>query len=203
MTVPETRTLTVVACAAGPVGRIGELLTLAQSTGWQVDLIATPAAEEFLDVAAIEEATGVQARTKPGSRDPVATRPTSTTSAIVVVPATFNTINKLAHGICDNYALTSVAEAIGRRVPVVVLPFVNSALAARTPFARSVASLRSEGVTVIVGEEYGWTPHAPGTGKQRLRAFPWALAIRHAERSLGPGRATPTTTAATGAGDLR
>jgi len=180
MTAPESRRLTVVACAAGPAARIGELLTLAHRDGWQVDLIATPAAAEFLDVAAIEEATGVQARTKPRHRGPSAARPTPTTSAIVVAPATFNTINKLARGICDNYALTAVAEAIGRRVPVVVLPFVNLALAARAPFAQSVASLRSEGVTVIVGDEYGWTPHPPGAGNECLTAFPWALAMQHA-----------------------
>jgi hypothetical protein len=37
-------------------------------------------------------------------------------------------------------------------IPAVVLPFVNSALASRTPFQRSVDSLRAEGVRIL------WAP---------------------------------------------
>jgi hypothetical protein len=48
--------------------------------------------------------------------------------AILVAPATYNTINKWAHGISDTYALG---------VPIVVLPFVITALAA---VPRSVAA---------------------------------------------------------------
>ena len=43
--------------------------------------------------------------------------------------ATYNTINKWANGISDNFALGILAEAVGLRIPVAVLPFVNSALA--------------------------------------------------------------------------
>lgn len=59
-----------------------------------------------------------------------------TTDTVIVAPATYNTINKLALGISDNYALGSLAEAIGRRTPIVVVPFVNAALAARRPTSR-------------------------------------------------------------------
>jgi flavoprotein len=60
--------------------------------------------------------------------------------AILVAPATYNTINKWAEGISDTYALGIPAEAIGLEVPIVVLPFVNTALAGRAPFRRSVES---------------------------------------------------------------
>ena len=56
--------------------------------------------------------------------------------AIIVAPATYNTINKWANGISDNYALGILAEAVGLRIPVVVLPFVNSALASHPAFER-------------------------------------------------------------------
>jgi flavoprotein len=46
-----------------------------------------------------------------------------------VAPVTDNTVNKLALGIADTYALTVLVEAIGRGVSVVIVPFVNTALA--------------------------------------------------------------------------
>jgi len=57
-------------------------------------------------------------------------------AAIIVAPATFNTINKWANGISDTYALGILAEAPGLNILVVALPFVNSALADRAPFKR-------------------------------------------------------------------
>ena len=65
--------------------------------------------------------------------------------------ARHNTICLWAHGISDTYALGVLAEATGLGVPVVVLPFVNTALASRAPFRRSVESLRAEGVKVLLG----------------------------------------------------
>jgi hypothetical protein len=88
-----------------------------------------------------------------------------------VAPATFNTICKLANGISDNYALGTVAESIGRGLPVVILPFVNTALAARQPFQHAVAALRAEGVRVLFGPGE-WEPHPPGTGGERIAGFP-------------------------------
>jgi hypothetical protein len=44
-----------------------------------------------------------------------------------------------------------LAETTGLAVPTVVLPFINSALASRVPFRRSVASLRAEGVRMQLG----------------------------------------------------
>ena len=69
-----------------------------------------------------------------------------------------------------------MAEAIGRRVPVVILPFVNSALADRAPFRRAVDSLRAEGVRVLFGPGE-WVPHSPGTGGERIATFPWAIVL--------------------------
>ena len=64
-------------------------------------------------------------------------------------------------GISDADALGILAEAAALGIPVVVLPFVNFALAARAPYKHSVKSLRSEGVLILFGPgEFG--PHAPG-----------------------------------------
>ena len=103
----------------------------------QVNVAVTPAALEFFDAVAIADQTGSPVRSqyaKPGA--PRSLIP----DAILVAPATYNTINKWAQGISDTYALGVLAETTGLTVPTVVLPFVNTALAARAPFRRSVES---------------------------------------------------------------
>jgi hypothetical protein len=100
---------------------------------------------------------------------------------LIVAPATFNTVNKLALGIADTYALSSVAEVIGRGVPTVVVPFVNAALASRAPFRRSVEMLRMEGVRVVLGPEDDWQPHPTGAGAGQRDRFPWEYALQVAD----------------------
>lgn len=96
--------------------------------------------------------------------------------AIIVAPATYNTINKFAQGIADTYALGLLAEAPGLGIPVVVLPFVNTALAARAPFRQAVEGLRVEGVIVLLGPGL-FEPHAPSTGADSIDSYPWPLAL--------------------------
>jgi hypothetical protein len=68
--------------------------------------------------------------------------------------------------------------------PIVVLPFVNSALANRVAFRRSVETLRSEGVHILLGPD-GFEPHPPRTGGDRIDTFPWHLALDEADRLAG------------------
>ena len=165
--------LYVVVCGAGPAGDVDRLVREAQERNWTVQLISTPAGLDFIDVDALEELTGNVVRfeyRKPG-------QPRSAPAdAIVVAPATYNTINKLAAGVSDTYALGVVGEAIGLGLPVVVLPFVNSALASREPFKRSVEALGREGVEVLIGAGR-WEPHEPHTGGQHFHDFPWSVAL--------------------------
>jgi phosphopantothenoylcysteine synthetase/decarboxylase len=170
--------LSVIVCGAGPAATIGTLVKLARDRRWAVQVIATPAALEFFDQDAIEDLTGPPVRSqyaKPGaprSRIP---------DAIIVAPATYNTINKWALGISDTYALGVLAETTGAGVPIVVLPFVNSALAARLPFRRSVEALRGEGIRILLGPG-GFEPHPPRTGGERIGSYPWHLALDEADR---------------------
>lgn len=156
-------------------------MKLALDRGWIVQVVATPAALEFFDQAAIEKLTGNPVRSqysKPGS--PRSQIP----DAIIVAPATYNTINKWAQGTSDTYALGILAEMTGMDTPIVVLPFVNSALANRVAFHRSVETLRSEGVHILLGAG-GFEPHPPRTGGNRIESFPWNLALNEAERLIG------------------
>jgi phosphopantothenoylcysteine synthetase/decarboxylase len=174
MTQPDKgRVLYVIVCGAGPAGEVRRLVELAQDRGWTVQIIATPSALAFIDVNKLEAQTGRPVRSeyrRPGEpKSPPA-------DAIIVAPATYNTINKWANGISDTYALGILAEAPGLGIPVVVLPFVNSALAGREPFKDSVNALRGEGVRILLGSGE-FEPHPPGSGGDRIPDFPWQLAI--------------------------
>lgn len=176
MTKP-TRVLTHIVCSAGPASEAGQLVKLAQEHGWTVQMVATPAALDFLDVPALEAITGNPVRSQYRKPGEPRSRPAD---AIIVAPATYNTINKWANGISDTYALGVLAESIALGVPIVVLPFVNTALASRPPFRRSIENLRSEGVRVLLGDG-GFQPHEPRTGGELIDAYPWHLAIDEAE----------------------
>ena len=69
-------------------------------------------------------------------------------------------------------------------MPIVVLPFVNSALAARAPFRRSVEELRREGVHILLGPG-GVEPHEPHTGDELIVSYPWHLVLNEADRLTG------------------
>jgi hypothetical protein len=177
--------LTIICCAAGPASEVGTLARFAAQDGWAAQMIATPDAVAFLDLPALEQQTGAPIRS--AYRGPGEPR-SRKSDAIIVAPATYNTINKWAAGISDTYALGILAEAVALPVPVVVLPFVNTALAGRVPFRRAVASLRTEGVHVLLGPGQ-FEPHPPGTGGGRIAAFPWRLALDTATRHLATPQA--------------
>jgi phosphopantothenoylcysteine synthetase/decarboxylase len=179
---PSQRTLSVIVCAAGPATAIATLIKLARDRDWTVQVIATPAALEFFDADDIERLTGNPVRSQ--YRKPGEPR-SETPAAIIVAPATYNTINKWAQGISDTYALGILAETTALDVPIVVLPFVNTALAGRQPFRRSVDALRDEGVQILLGPG-GIEPHPPHTGGALIDSYPWHLALDEADRLLSP-----------------
>ena len=172
--------LYVVVCGAGPASAVGRLIDQAHDRGWDAHVIATPSALDFLDLDALHAQTSHQVRseyTNPGSGRG---RSLPHADAIVVAPATYNTVNKWALGISDTYALGILAEAPGLGIPVVALPFVNAALAANPSFRHSIDRLRVIGVSVLFGPGE-WEPHAPGTGGSRIDSFPWDTALDRAD----------------------
>jgi hypothetical protein len=181
MTAATNPVLYVIACGAGPAGHVTRLISDARTRGWDSYLIATPAALDFLDVRELEAQTGHAVRSeyrKPGNAASGRSLPKA--DAIIVAPATYNTINKWANGTSDNFALGILAEAVGLHIPVVVLPFVNSALAAHPAFQRSVALLRDAGIDIIHGPGR-LEAHPPGTGGSKFDVFPWHQALDEAD----------------------
>ncbi|MGW3140940.1 flavoprotein [Streptomyces sp. NPDC001139] len=158
--------LYVVVCAAGIAADVGRLITAAQQRDREVGVIATPVATNgFFDTEAVETQTGRPIRS--AWRTPGDPRPFPPPDAVVVAPATFNTVNKWAAGLADTLAVATLCEATGLGVPVAVLPCVSDALAAHPAYRDSLARLRGMGVrfgeryTGEMGEdgvrpEFGW-----------------------------------------------
>jgi len=168
------RVLYVVVCAAPPAREVQKLITPAQRAGWQVCLVSTPQATKFIDLVALEELTGYPVRSEYKHPDETDVLPPP--DAIIVAPATCNTINKWAAGISDTLALGLITEGIGKGLPLVALPFTNRAQAAHPAFERSIAELRAWGVTVLYGPEV-YELHEPGDGGKQLHRYPWQLAL--------------------------
>ena len=141
--------LYVIACAAPPAAEVGRLVSLARRRGWDVCVLTTPSARRFTDTGALERQTGHPVRSEyknPGEPD-VLPDP----DAVIVAPATVNTINKWAAGIFDTLALGILVEAIGKRLPIVALPSTSEAHAAHPAFTENIGKLRSWGVSVLFG----------------------------------------------------
>jgi hypothetical protein len=147
--------LYVVVCAAGAADGTGPLITAAQEHGWEVGVIATPTAYGggFFDVDDVVARTGRPVRS--AWRTPADPRPFPPADAMVVVPATFNTLNKWAAGIADTLAVATLCEAYGAGVPVLALPCVSAELARHPAYGDSVRRLRGMGVTFADGD-FGW-----------------------------------------------
>ncbi len=189
--------LYAIACGSPAAGYVGEFVTLAQRAGWQVAVVVTPDGRKFVDTAALARQTGHPVRSEYKQPDEPDRLPAA--DAMVVAPATVNTINKWANGIADTLALGLLIEAYGLGLPVVAMPFTNRAMAAHPTFQASLRTLRSWGVQVIFGEH---PMPAPGTGKDHAASFPWRLPLaalgppRHARPTGRPGHPDPKAPAA-------
>jgi len=139
--------LYVIACGAPPAAQLPDFVGSAQAQGWDVCVVVTPDGAKFADVGHLARLTGHPVRIHYKHPDEPDVLPPA--AAFVVAPATFNTVNKLAHGISDTLALGLVNEAVGSGVPV------------------SVTALREWGIRVILNP--AGLPHASG----KPAVFPW------------------------------
>ncbi|MFC0504313.1 flavoprotein [Micromonospora costi] len=175
--------LYVIACGSPLARHVGNLVDLAQQDGWDVCVITTPDGGKFVDRPALARQTGHPVRThykQPG--DPDLLPPAD---AMIVCPATVNTVNKWAAGITDTLALGLLVEAQGLGVPIVAVPFTNAAMAAHPAFRAGLARLDEWGVTVLFGDHV-YPLHAPGTGERHVHAFPWGVGLTALRARLCP-----------------
>lgn len=179
---PPGRVLYLVVCAAPPARRVGELVDLLQRDGWAVCVIPTPAAATWLDTAQLGRRTGHPVRFQP--RHPDESDPLPPASAMVVAPATFNTINKWAGGVSDTFALGILNELLGLAVPILVSPYAKPALTSHPAFGRSLRLLRGSGVHLTAVDAL--RPVGDGAGR-----FRWSAVTEPLRRLLMPGIPAP------------
>ena len=109
------------------------------------------------DVATIEGVRLVESYFDP------AILPRPPRGVVVFAPCSFNSLNKLAGGIADNLAISVVAEAIGRRTPVIVGPSLNQPLLDHPRAQESLGTLRSWGVVIVPPVDEGEGPRLAPT----------------------------------------
>lgn len=68
---------------------------------------------------------------------------------VLVVPATFNSLNKSVQGIADSYPMTIVASAIGKRKKVIFAPAMNYSLWEHPVTQKSLETLQQWGCQIV------------------------------------------------------
>jgi len=163
--------VTLIVCGAPLTARAPDLLAALADDGWRPGVVATPAAAPWLDSAAVERLTGEPPRTE--FRSPAYPKRAGDPAAVVVCPATFNTVNKAAAGAADTYALATLCEALGSRLPVLLVPMVNNKLWGHPAWTDSLAIFSNAGAAImnVHTGEAGAAEVASGTGDQVVARF--------------------------------
>lgn len=176
--------LYVIACGGRPAADLPAFVGRLQDDGWLVCVVSTPSGIKFLDQDGLARLTGYPVRSEYKRPEEPDVLPPA--DAIAVVPATFNTINKWAHGTSDTLALGLLNEAVGLGLPIVAVPWPNVALARHPIFGRSIKELRDWGVSVLLDRERLPSPNSGEAGKG---TFPWDELHEALTRTLAALRA--------------
>jgi phosphopantothenoylcysteine decarboxylase len=172
---PAPGVLYILVCGS-PIARdVGVLVDLAQRDGWEVCVITTPDGRKFVDAAALQAQTGHAVRSyykNPGDDDLL-----PPADAMIVAPATVNTVNKWAAGITDTLVLGLLIEGYGFGIPTVVVPYTNKVMAMHPALHDSIAKLRTWGVEVLYGDDVV-SLGGPGQNDRFRSRFPWRRALQ-------------------------
>ena len=166
------RVLYWIMCAAPPVQDLQAAARQLQEDGWELHAIPTQTAASWIDLGSLADVTGHAVRTRP--RLPHETDELPPANAVLVAPATFNTVNQWAAGINDTLPLGVLNELLGLQVPIVVAMYCKAALTAHPAYRPNIRRLRQAGATVLEGEQSITVSH---------HGFSWT-AIRDALGSL-------------------
>jgi phosphopantothenoylcysteine synthetase/decarboxylase len=147
----EERVLYLILCAAPPALHWPRLVEKLHEAGWSVHAIPTPTAATWLDVKRLAEATRHDVRYQ--QRLPSEANELPPARAVLVAPATFNTVNKWAAGVSDTFALGLLNELLGHGVPITVAAYCKPALASHPTYRANIALLRQSGVTILEGPD--------------------------------------------------
>lgn len=166
-----TDALTLVVCGAPLAARAAEVAAALVGTGWTVKVVGSPASRGWLNLDAVEAATGNPVafdQQEAGQlRGP---RP----SAVVACPLTMNSAAKAAIGILDTYAAGVLVDAIAVGTPLTLVVTVSNRLWPHPAWAQHLRTLSDAGarfvdpVTGLLGSP---APVASGTGPEVVESF--------------------------------
>ncbi|HEX3881205.1 MAG TPA: flavoprotein [Stellaceae bacterium] len=122
--------------------------------------LPTPNASRVVSLRELADVEGAQVVE---SYFDLAIRPRPPYGIVLFAPCSFNSLNKLAHGIADTLALSLVAEAIGRKTPVIVAPSLNQPLLDHPQAQASLKTLPTWGVTIVPPVDDGRGPRLAPT----------------------------------------
>ena len=147
------RVLYLITCASSSAPRAYQCIEVARQRGWDVCSILTPSAQRFVDAARLEQMTDHPVRSE--YKDPDEPDVLPRADAILVYPATFNTLNKWAMGISDTLVVGLLSEYTGLKMPIVAVPcfLTGGGLDTNPAFRRSVRLLRRAGIRVMYEPE--------------------------------------------------
>lgn len=150
----------LVVTAAPLAERASDLVDALTAADHQVTVCPTPTARDWLGGGVADQLL-LNGRIRP--------------AAVIVCPATFNTINRWAAGANDHPVLGVLNDALGLRTPTLAVPMVADRLAAHPAWAHSTQLLRDAGVTYLNPNDGTVGPlpahHASGTGGAIAAAF--------------------------------
>ena len=176
--------LTLIATGAPLAARISDLATALVGDGWIVEVAMTTAGRAWTDDQELEAAVGSPARTD--HRHPGSEKSSRPNDVVVVCPTTFNTVGKVAMGIADSYVHSMLCEAIGARVPVLMVPMVKESLWNHPAWSRHLTVLADAGVWFLdpsTGEEKA-APVPSGSGDRLTASFDPSWVVRSLRRRI-------------------
>jgi phosphopantothenoylcysteine synthetase/decarboxylase len=151
----------LVSSGTSTAARCPELLRGLVGLGFStVIAIPTPNASRVVASRELADLEGVQVVE---SYFDLAIRPRPPRGVVLFAPCSFNSLNKLAHGIADSLALSVVAEAIGRSTPVIVGPSLNAPLLIHPMAQASLKKLPEWGVIIVPPVDEGGGPRLAPT----------------------------------------
>jgi phosphopantothenoylcysteine synthetase/decarboxylase len=133
----------LVVCAAPLARRAPDLVSALTVSGWEVTATTSFNAEAWVDPVALVAAGSTNSRRPVGAPRP------EPASAVVLAPATFNTLNKLRAGISDTPALGVLNDAIGQQLPVLLVPMISERLVGHPAWAETFRWLQLSWVTFL------------------------------------------------------
>ncbi|WP_081789820.1 flavoprotein [Kutzneria albida] len=162
--------LYAIVCGSPAARHVGKLVEIGQAAGWDVCVVATPDGRKFIDVSALEKKSGHVVRS--WYKDPDEPDVLPPADAMIVAPATCNTVAKWAAGISDTLPLGMVVEAFGKGIPVACVVSSSSAQLGFPAVQLAISKLADWGVRMV---DYPRGEVAKGEDKHAR--FPWAAAF--------------------------